>query len=99
MREHRQRVTMQEILRQDIESGQIQLIRLIQIQVVRESLKHIRAALSDIVRQELNPIGAHHRQQGVVSPLKVGLAELRLYGGELALQDRDKEIPASASRL
>ncbi len=99
MHEHRQRVTMHEILRQDIESGQIELIRFIQIQVVGEDLKHIRAALSDIVRQEFNPVGAHHRQQGVMSPLKVGLAELRLYGGQFALQDRNKEVPTSASRL
>jgi hypothetical protein len=30
-------------------------------------------------------------------PLKFGLSELRLYGGQLALQDRDEEIPAAAS--
>ena len=99
MRAHRQRVTMHEILRQDIESGPIELIRFIQIQIVGKDFKHVRAALSDIVRQEFDPVGAHHRQQGVVSPLKVGLAELGLYGGQFALQDRDKEIPTSASRL
>ena len=99
MREHRQRVTMHEILRQDIESGQIELIRFIQIQVLGKDLKHIRAALSDIICQEFNPVGAHHRQQGVMPPLKVGLAELGLYGGQFALQDGDKKIPASASRL
>jgi hypothetical protein len=32
-------------------------------------------------------------------PLKVGLAELGFYGGQLALEDRDKEVPTSASRL
>src|SRR6478609_1635154 len=34
-----------------------------------------------------------------MSPLKFGLSELRLYGGQLSLQDRDKEVPASARRL
>src|SRR5260370_41880968 len=96
---HRQRITVHDILGQEIEGGQIDRIRLHEIQGVSESLKHIRATLSDIVRQELNPVGAHHRQQGVMSLLKVGLAELRLYGGQFALQDRDKEVPASASRL
>ena len=99
MHEHRQRITVHEILGQDVVSGQIELIRFIQIQVLGEDLKHIRAALSDIVRQELNPIGAHHRQQGVMPPLKIGLAELGLYGGQFALQDGDKEISASARRL
>ena len=32
-------------------------------------------------------------------PLKFGFSELRLYGGQLALKDRDQEVPASASRL
>ena len=30
---------------------------------------------------------------------EIGLAEFQLYGGELALQDRHKEIAASASRF
>src|ERR1022692_4405339 len=32
-------------------------------------------------------------------PLKVGRAVLRLHGGQLALQDGDKKISASTSRL
>jgi hypothetical protein len=50
MRAHGQRVTMHEVLRQDIESGPIEIIHLIQIQILGEDLKHIRAALSDVVR-------------------------------------------------
>jgi len=67
--------------------------------VVGKDFKHVRAALNDIVGQEFDPVGAHHRQQGVVSPLKVGLAELGLYGGQFALQDGNKKIPASARSL
>ena len=58
----RQRVTMHEILRQDIESSSIEIIPLIQIQILSEDLKHIRAALSDIICQDFNPVGTHHRQ-------------------------------------
>jgi len=76
MRPHRQRVTMREVLRQDIESGSIEIIPLIQIQILGEDLKHIRAALSDIICQDFNPVDAHHRQQGVMSPLKFGFSEL-----------------------
>jgi len=99
MREHRQRVAMQEFLRQDIESGPMEIIPLVQIQVLGEGLKHIRAALSDIVCQDFNLLGPHHCQQGEVPPLKVGLAELGLYGSQFALQDGNKKIPASARRL
>src|ERR1035437_9832770 len=99
MHEHRQRVAMHEVLRQDIESGPIECIRLIQTEVVGKDLKHICTALRDIICQDFNPVGAHHRQQGVMSPLKVGFAELDLYGGQFALQDRDEEVPTSESRL
>jgi len=97
--EHRQRVTMDEVLGQDKESGPIEIIPLIQIQILGEDLKHIRAALSDIICQDFNPVSAHHRQQGEMSPLKVGLAEFGLYGSQLSLQDRDKEVPAPKSGL
>lgn len=40
---------MHEILRQNVGSGQIKLIRFAQIQVLGKDLKHVRAALSDIV--------------------------------------------------
>ena len=76
---------MDEVLRQNIESGPIDIIGLIHIQVVSENFKHLRAALSDIICQDLNPVGAHHRQQGVMSPLKFGLAELGLHNGQFAL--------------
>src|SRR5689334_4419812 len=46
---HRQRVTMHEILGQNVRSGQIKLICLIQIQVIGKDLKHVRAALNDVV--------------------------------------------------
>src|ERR1700733_3115743 len=59
MREHRQRVTMHEILRQDIRGSHIKLIRFLQIKVVGKDIQHVRAALSDIVRQELNSVSAH----------------------------------------
>src|ERR1039458_3254945 len=90
---------MHEILGQDVESSPMEIISLFQIQVLGEDLKHIRAALSDIICQDFNPVSTHHCQQCVVSPIKVGLSELSLYGGQLSLQDRDKEIPASARSL
>jgi hypothetical protein len=99
MRKHRQRVTVDEILGEYIGRGQTKLIRFIQIQVVGKDLKHVRVALSDIVRQEFNPVSAHNRQQGVLSPLELGFSKLYLYGGQFTLQDWDKEIPASARRL
>src|SRR5580658_4961467 len=99
MRAHRQRVAMHEIHRQDIESGPIEIISLFQIQVLGEDFKHIRAALSDIICQDFNPVGAHHCQQCVVLSIKVGLSELSLYGGQLSLEDRNKEVSTSESRL
>ena len=59
---HRQRVAMHEVLRQDIESGPVEIVALLQIQILGENLKHIGAALSDIICQDFNPVGAHHCQ-------------------------------------
>jgi hypothetical protein len=90
---------MHEIPGQNIGSGTIKFIHLIQVQVVTEDLKHIRAALSDIVRQEFNPVRAHYRQLSVMTSLKLEFAELHLYGGQFTLQDGNKKVPASAGRL
>ena len=49
--------------------------------------------------KQFDAVDAHQREQRVVPPLKVGLAELRLNGGQLALQDWDKKISAPACRL
>ena len=96
---HRQGVTVDEVLRQHVGSGPIEVVRLLEIQVVGEDLQHIRAALGDVVRQELNPVGAHQSEKGVVPLFKVGLPELEFDGGELPLQDADEEVPAPARRL
>ena len=77
----------------------MEVIRLLESQVVGEDLQHIRAAISDVVRQELNAVSAHQSEKGVVSLFKVGLPELDFDGGELALQDTDEEVAASACRL
>jgi hypothetical protein len=74
-------------------------IRLTQVQIVSKRLKHVRAALNDIICQELNPVSAHHRQYSVMALLKVGLAELDLHGGQFAPQDGNKKVPASARGL
>src|SRR5690349_6853458 len=71
LREQGQRVTMDEILRQDVRGGKVRIICFSQIQVVSKDLEHIGAAFSDIVRQELNSVSTHDRQQGVVPPFKV----------------------------
>ena len=99
VRAHRQRVAVHEVLRQHVGRGAIQLVRLIEIQIVGEDLQHVRAALGDVVRQQLDAVDAHQREQRVVPPLEVGLAELEFDGGELALQDRDEEVAAPARRL
>ncbi len=96
---HRQRVAVDEVLRQHVGGSPIELVRLIEIQVVGEDLQHVRAALGDVVRQELDPVDAHQSEQGVVPLLEVGLPELEFDGGELALQDPDEEVPAPARRL
>jgi hypothetical protein len=72
---------------------------LIQVQILYENLKHIRAALGDVVRQEFNAVGAHYRQKGVLSPIKFGPAEFGLYGSQFALQDGDKKISTSTRGL
>src|SRR5258708_31729498 len=50
IREHRQRITMDKILGEDIGSGAIKLIRFNQTQVVGKDVKHVGAPLSDVVR-------------------------------------------------
>ena len=99
LRAHRQRVAVDEVLRQHVGGGAVEVVRLIEIQVVGEDLQHVRAALGDVVRQELDAVDAHQREQRVVPPLEVGLPELEFDGGELAPQDPDEEVAAPARRL
>src|SRR5688572_12184666 len=73
---HRQGVTMYDVLRQHIGGSSIQVLRLLQTQVLGENPQHIRAAFGDVVRQELNPVSAHHSEKGVVPLLEVGFPEL-----------------------
>jgi hypothetical protein len=85
MRAHSQRVAMYEVLRQDIESGPIEIIFLIQIQVLGENLQHIRATFSDIVGQEFNAVGAHEAQERILPLLKLGLSEFEFHRCQLPL--------------
>ena len=96
---HRQGVAVDEVLRQHVEGGAIQVIRLVEIQILGEDLQQIRAALGDVVRQQLDPVDAHQSEQRVVPLLEVGLPVLEFDGGELALQNLDEEVPAPARRL
>jgi exonuclease III len=50
VREHGQCVTMHKILEENIRCSAIKLICFDQIQVVGENVKHVRAALGDIIR-------------------------------------------------
>ena len=99
MRAHRQRVAVHEVLRQHVGRGAVQVVRLIEVQIVGEDFQHVRAALGDVVRQELDPVDAHQREKGVVPLLELGLSELEFDGGELPLQNPDEEVPAPARRL
>ncbi len=47
---HRQRVAVYEVLRQHVERGPIEFIRLVQVQVLDEDFQHIRTTLDDVVR-------------------------------------------------
>ena len=96
---HRQGVAIHEILRKYVVRCQIEIICFIQTKILGEDSEHVRAALGDVVGQEFNPVGAHERKQCVMPPLKVGPAVFRFDGGELALQDGDKEIPIATSGL
>ena len=82
-----------------VESGSIEVVRLLKIQVVGEDLQHVRTALVDVVRQKLDPVSTHQSEKGEVALFKVGLLELKFDGGELASQYLDKEVPAPASRF
>ena len=90
---------MHEVLRQHVERGAIQVVRLIEVQILGEDLQHIRAALGDVVRQQLDAVNAHQPEQRIVPLLEVGLPELEFDGGELALQNLDEEVAAPARRL
>ena len=96
---HRQGVAVDEILRQHVERGAIQVVRRVQIQILGEDFQQVRAALGDVVRQQLDAVDAHQREQRVVPPLEVGLAVLEFHGGQLAPQDLHEEVAAPARRL
>ena len=96
---HRQRVAVHEILRQHVGRGAVQVVRLVQIQIVGEDLQQVRATLGDVVRQQLDAVDAHQREQRVVPFLEIGLPELEFDGGELALQNLHEEVAAPARRL
>ena len=93
------RVAVDEVLRQHVGRGAVEVVRLIEVQVVGEDLQHVRAALGDVVGQQLDAVDAHQREQRVVPLFKVGLAELDFDGGELALQNPDEKVAAPARRL
>src|SRR4051812_38497482 len=99
MRAHRQRVAMHEVLRQHVGRDAVQLVRFIQVQKVGENFEQVRAALGDVIRQEINSVGAHQAEQGVVPFFEVRLPELEFDGSELPLQNTDEEITASACWL
>jgi len=96
---HGEGVAMDEILREDVVGGAVDVIRFVDAEVIGEGLKHVCAALGDVVREQLDSVGAHNRQQGVVAALKVGFAVSGLDGGQFAAQDGDEEVSASAGGL
>ena len=96
---HRQGVAVDEVLRKHVERGAIQVVRLIEVQILGEDLQQVRAALGNVVRQQLDAVEAHQREQRIVPPLEVGLAVFEFHGGELAPQDLHEEVAAPARRL
>ena len=96
---HLQRIAVHEVLRQHVGRSPIEFVRLVHIQILGEDLQQIRAALGDVVRQQLDAVDAHQRQQRIVPPLEIRLSVLEFHGGELAPQDLDEEVSAPARRL
>src|SRR3989338_4701539 len=96
---HRQGVSMYEILQKNVERCAIQVVRLIKVQILREYLKQVRAALDNVVRQQFDAVEAHQREQSIMPFFKVGLAELNLDSGELALKNLHEKVSAAARRL
>lgn len=81
------------------ERSAIQVIRRLEIQIPGEDFQEVRPALGDVVRQQLNAVDAHEREQGEVAPLEIRLAVFEFHGGELALKDLHEKVAAAAGRL
>lgn len=73
----------------------MEVVRCIHVQVLCVDLQQIRTALVDVVRQQLDAVDAHQREQRVMPPLKVGPSKLGLDRGQLSPQDLDEKVAAS----
>ena len=71
---HQESIAVYEVLRQYKKGGAIKIVRLDQIQILRQDFQHIRPALGDIIRQQLDAVDAHQREYCIVSPLEVRFA-------------------------
>ena len=65
--------------------------------VASNNFQQVRAALHNVVGQQLNTVQAHQPKQRVVSLLKFGLAVFQFHRGKFALQDLYKKVTASTS--
>jgi hypothetical protein len=90
---------MHEILREHVERGARQGVCWIEIQILSENLQQVRAALGDVVRQQLNAVNAHQSKQRVVPPLEIRLGVFEFDGSELSPQDLHEKVTAPARRL
>ena len=87
---------MDEILGEDMPRGAVEVVRVLEVEIARKDLQHVPAALGDVVGEELDPVGAHEAEQGVVALLEVGLTELELDRSQLPLEDAHEEVAAAA---
>ena len=56
---HRQGIPVDNVLRQHMGSRSMEIIRRRDIQVVGKHFQHVRAAFSNVVLQEFDPVSAH----------------------------------------
>ncbi len=96
---HLHGIPVDKIEREHVESGEIEVVRFLELQVSGEDLQQVCAAFDDVVRQKLDAVDAHEPEEREVPPLEIGLPVFHLHGGELALEDFHQEIPAPAGRL
>ncbi len=96
---HGQRVAVHQVDRQHMEGSPDQIGSLIEIQVAGKDVVQVGAAFGDVVRQQLDAVDTHQRQQRIVPSLEFGLAVFQLHGGKFALKHLHQEVAAATGGL
>ena len=90
-----QRVAMDEVLRKHVGGRPVQLVAWSSLQVLGEHSSRLSRHSAMLSAKQLDAVDAHQAEEGVMTLLEVGLAELELDGRELASEDRDQEVARS----